>query len=79
MKALTITEAKRSLGRAADEALNGGTVFILRRSRLLALQEYHPPEPVPLRPAGWFRDLDSREEAALSNRLAARGPRGSAT
>ena len=75
MKTLSISEAKRELGRAADLALRGEPVFIVRKAHILLLQEYRLPEPVPVRPDGYFADCYSPEEARVSNRLASLGPR----
>lgn len=75
MKTLSISEAKQHFGRVADEALRGHPVLIMRKSRLLVLQEYVLPESIPMRPEGYFNDLYTREEAKTSNRLASRGPR----
>jgi len=71
MKTLSISEAKRSLGRVADEALHGEKIIIIRKSRLLMLQEYQPIESVPIRPPGYFKDCYTKAEAKESNRLAA--------
>ncbi len=75
MKALSISAAKRELGRVADHALQGEPVFIMRKARILTLQEYHLPEPLPVRPAGYFADCHAPDEIKESNRLAALGPR----
>ena len=75
MKALSISEAKRELGRVADQALQGETIFIVRKSRILALQEYRLPEPVPARPPGYFADCHAPDEIGESNRLASVGPK----
>ncbi len=75
MKTLSISEAKQHFGRVADEVLRGHPVLIMRKSRLLVLQEYVLPEPIPMHPEGYFKDLYTKEEARNSNRLASRGPR----
>ena len=74
MKTLSISEAKRDLGKVADQVLQGEPVCIIRKSRILALQEYHLPEPVPVRPDGYFADCYTSNEAKESNRLASVGP-----
>jgi hypothetical protein len=74
MKTLSISEAKRRFGRVADQALRGETVIIVRKSRLLQLQEYKPIEPIPIRPAGYFAKSYTKAEARKSNRLAADSP-----
>jgi hypothetical protein len=71
MKTLSLSEAKRRLGRVADQALRGEPVIIIRKSRLLLLQEFHPVESIPVRSPGYFKDLYPADEARKSNRLAA--------
>jgi hypothetical protein len=45
MKTCSLSEAKSSLGRLADEALKGRPTVIVRGGRLLILQAYNPPTP----------------------------------
>ena len=45
MKTCSLSEAKSSLGRLADEALNGRPTVIARGGKLLILQAYDPPNP----------------------------------
>ena len=45
MKTCSLSEAKTSLGRLADEALSGRPTVIVRGGRLLILQAYDPPNP----------------------------------
>jgi hypothetical protein len=71
MKTLSISEAKRRFGRVADQALRGETVIIVRKSRLLQLQEYKPIEPVPMRPPGYFKKVYSKVEIRKMNRMEA--------
>jgi hypothetical protein len=54
---LSISEAKRRLGEIADRAIQGEQIVIIRKSRLLVLKEMEFPEPVPMRPPGYFRRL----------------------
>jgi len=70
MKTLSISEAKRKLGAVADEALLGEKIIIIRKSRLLTLQEYQPVEDIPLRPPGYFKDVYTKAEIKEQNRLA---------
>jgi hypothetical protein len=74
MKTLSISEAKRRLGAVADDALKGENIIIIRKSRLLTLQEWKPVESEPLPPPGYFKNLYSKAEAKKSNRLAADSP-----
>jgi len=70
MKTFSISEAKRRLGAVADEALHGEKIIIIRKSRLLTLQEYQPVESIPLRPPGYFKDVYTKAEIKEMNRLA---------
>jgi prevent-host-death family protein len=72
---ISITEAKQRLGEIADRAIEGEHVVIVRKSKLLVLKPLELPEPVPMRPAGYFQDCYDQETAEESNRLAARSIR----
>ena len=45
MKTCSLSEAKSSLGRLADEALRGHPTVIARGGKLLILKAYEPPDP----------------------------------
>ncbi len=45
MHTCSLSEAKSSLGRLADEALNGRPTVIARGGKLLILRAYDPPTP----------------------------------
>ncbi len=45
MKTCSLSEAKSSLGRLADDALKGHPTVIARGGKLLILQAYEPPDP----------------------------------
>jgi len=45
MKTCSLSEAKSSLGRLADEALQGRPTVISRGGKLLILRAYEPPDP----------------------------------
>lgn len=70
MKMLSLSQAKQRLGKVADSALRGEPVLIIRKSKLLILQAFETPEPIPMRPPGYFRDLYSEEEIQAANYLA---------
>lgn len=72
MKTMSVSQAKQQLGKVADAALRGQPVLIVRKSKLLILQAYEMPEPIPLRPPGYFRDLYTEAEVKDVNYLAAR-------
>ncbi len=72
MQTISVSQAKQRLGKVADDALKGKPVLIIRKSKLLILQAYEFPEPIPLRPPGYFRDLYSKEETEEVNYLASR-------
>jgi hypothetical protein len=70
MRTLSISEAKSKLGEVADQALQGEKIIIIRKSRLLMLQEYQPIESIPMRPPGYFKDVYTKAEIKEQNRLA---------
>ena len=74
MKTVSISEAKSHLGKIADEVLQGETVLIVRKSELLILRKYQLPEPIPVRPIGYFDEEDTPEEIALLNLAASEAP-----
>jgi hypothetical protein len=45
MKTCSLSEARRSLGRLADAALQGHPTVISRGGKLLILRAYEPPDP----------------------------------
>jgi len=45
MKTCSLSEAKSSLGRLADAALQGHPTVISRDGKLLILRAYEPPDP----------------------------------
>lgn len=72
---VTISEAKQHLGEIADRAIEGEHIVIVRKSKLLVLKPLEIPEPVPMRPPGYFEDCYDQDAAKESNRLAARSVR----
>ena len=72
---VSISEAKQRLGEIADRAIEGEHVVILRKSKLLVLTPLEMPEPVPMRPPGYFQECYDKEAAKESNWLAARSIR----
>jgi len=72
---VSISEAKQRLGQIADRAIKGEHIVIVRKSKLLVLKPLELPEPVPMRPSGYFRDCYDQEQAKESNRLAAQSGR----
>ena len=67
---ISISEAKQRLGEIADRAIEGEHIVIVRKSKLLVLKPLEFPEPVPMRPPGYFNDCYDREAIKESNRLA---------
>ncbi len=55
MEILSLSQAKPRMGRLIERALQGEAVLIRKGNRLVRLTEYIVPEPVPERPAGYFR------------------------
>ena len=72
---ISISEAKQRLGEIADRAIQGEQIVIIRKSRLLVLKELDLPEPIPIRPAGFFEDCYDKAAAKESNKLARRSAR----
>jgi hypothetical protein len=72
---LSISEAKQRLGEIADRAIKGERIVIIRKSRLLVLKELEIPDPVPMRPPGYFDDCYDKESVKESNQLASRSVR----
>ena len=72
---LSISEAKQRLGEMADRAIEGEHIVIVRKSRLLVLKPMELPEPVPMRPPGYFEDCYDEDAVKESNNLAARSVR----
>jgi hypothetical protein len=72
---LSISEAKQRLGEIADRAIKGERIVIIRKSRLLVLKELEIPDPVPMRPPGYFDDCYYKESVKESNQLASRSVR----
>jgi prevent-host-death family protein len=75
LNTVSITEAKRHLGDIADRALQGEQVVIVRKSKLLALVQIEMPEPVPMRPRGYFQDCYDSASVREENKLAVRSVR----
>ena len=72
---VSISEAKQRLGEIADRALEGEQIVIVRKSKLLVLKQLEIPEPVPMRPHGYFADCYDKAESKACNKLGARSTR----
>ena len=58
-----------------DKVLDKGDPIVIRRgNRFVQLSEYVVPEPIPLRPPGFFAVAESPAEYDRANRLAAESP-----
>jgi hypothetical protein len=66
----TLSKAKTFLGRLMEKAGKGETVYIVRGHRRFILQEALPIDPIPMRPPGFFANLDTRKETRRENVLA---------
>jgi len=64
--ALTITQARSKLGRLADQAVKGKSVYLKRGNHLLRLERVTGRSTVAIRPAGYFKFDD--DLADLANR-----------
>ena len=72
---VSISEAKQRLGEIADRAIEGEHILIVRKSKLLVLKPLELPEPVPMRPPGYFEDCYDPEATRESNMLGSRSAR----
>lgn len=72
---ISISQAKQRLGEIADRAIQGDQIVIIRKSKLLVLKPLELPEPVPIRPPGYFEDCYDAEAIKESNRLAGKSVR----
>jgi hypothetical protein len=72
---VSISEAKQRLGEIADRAIEGEHIVIVRKSKLLVLKPLDLPQPVPMRPPGYFKDCYDREAIKESNKLASHSVR----
>jgi hypothetical protein len=50
-------------------------MVIVRKSKLLVLKQIEMPEPVPMRPHGYFHDCYDKAAVKESNKLAGRSVR----
>jgi hypothetical protein len=66
----SLSHAKTYLGRLVEKARQGQTVYIVRGQDRFMLQAVPPIDPIPIRPAGYFANCDSKEEVREQNRLA---------
>ena len=72
---LTVSTAKPKLGRLLDKVLDKGEPILIRRgTRFVQLSEYVVPEPIPMRPPGFFAAQETPAEYARADRLANLGP-----
>ena len=53
----------------------GEQVVIVRKAKLLVLQPFELPAPIPIRPPGYFDDCYDKAATKESNKLAARSAR----
>ena len=69
-ESFSLSNAKTYLGRLLEKAGKGQTVYIMRGEHRFILQQVPPIDPIPIRPAGYFANCYSKEEAREQNRLA---------
>ena len=69
-KSFSLSNAKTYLGRLVEKAGKGEIIYIVRGERRFMLQEVPAIDPIPIRPAGYFANLDTREDTLEQNRLA---------
>lgn len=70
--ALSVSEARSKLGRLADQAAKGKSVYLKRGNHLLRLERVNHPRAIPQRPVGYFKfddeltDLANRAEPSFT-------------
>ena len=62
-KPMTVSEAKPRLGALLDGVAKGEQVLLKRHDRLYRIEIVEVPEPIPVRPVGYF-DCDGPDEMA---------------
>ncbi|HUG13086.1 MAG TPA: hypothetical protein VMM36_18865 [Opitutaceae bacterium] len=62
--ALTISQARSNLGRLADQAVKGRSVYMKRGKHLLRLERVEGRNSVTTRPVGYFKFDDDLTELA---------------
>jgi len=69
-ESFSLSHAKTYLGRLVEKARKGRAVYIVRGEHRFILQEVPFIDPIPIRPAGYFANCYSKEEAREQNQLA---------
>lgn len=72
LKPIPSSEAKRHLGEIFDGVDRGESVVISRKNRFYTIQKIEFPQPVPIRPIGYFDEEDAPKEVDLLNKAAAK-------
>ena len=76
MKTFTVEEAAKSFGAVAQIAFSGEPVLLVGSEGELVLKSAdETSDAVPMRPPGYFDDVEDKGEADQSNRIAARAPK----
>lgn len=65
-----LSQAKTFLGRLLAKAEAGEEVYITRGSTRFILQQIPEIDPIPMRPPGYFSNMDTKAEIAEFNELA---------
>ncbi len=75
IKPISASEAKRHFGKIIDGVDRGESIVISRRNKFYTLVEYALPQPIPIRPEGYFDHSRTREEIDLVNALSKKSHR----
>ena len=67
VKFLTVSEAKPKLGKLLDSAGAGRPVYLRRKSAIYRIEPVAFPEPIPVRPVGYFAIEADDPFIALAN------------
>lgn len=63
--ALSVSEARSKLGRLADQAVKGKSVYLKRGNHLLRLERVRAQKPILFRPFGYFKFDDKLTALAV--------------
>jgi hypothetical protein len=69
VKTLKVSAIKPKLGKVLDAALEGAPFLVSRPAGLVLITRYVAPEPIPLRPPGYFDKCHTKADGEREARL----------
>ena len=72
---LTFSQTKKEFSKVIDHVDQGEEVLFRRRDRVYSIQEVLPPQPIPIRPAGYFNHNRTADDIEALNKLASKSKR----